>query len=60
VETVEHLRMVRNAGCDLVQGYLLGMPMPAEELPGWLRRVHAAGGDLCALVSAGEAIGLRA
>ena len=60
VETVEHLRMVRDAGCDLAQGYLLGLPMPAEEIPGWLRAVRDAGGDLCALVSAGAAVGQRA
>ena len=53
VETPEHLRMVREAGCDLAQGWLLGQPMPAEALPGWIRRVHAAGGDLCAQVMAG-------
>jgi predicted signal transduction protein with EAL and GGDEF domain len=60
VETVEHLRMVRDAGCDLAQGYLLGLPMPAEEIPGWLRAVQDAGGDLCAIATAGEAIGQRA
>jgi diguanylate cyclase (GGDEF)-like protein/PAS domain S-box-containing protein len=50
VETADHLRMVRAAGCDLAQGWLLGQPMPAEEIPGFVRRVRAAGGDLCALV----------
>jgi diguanylate cyclase (GGDEF)-like protein/PAS domain S-box-containing protein len=52
VETPEHLRMVREAGCDLAQGWLLGHPMPAEEIPGWVRSVQAAGGDLCALAVA--------
>ena len=52
VETVDHLRMVREAGCDLVQGWLLGHPMPADELPGWLRRVQDAGGDACAMAAA--------
>jgi diguanylate cyclase (GGDEF)-like protein/PAS domain S-box-containing protein len=56
VETPEHLRMVRAAGCDLAQGWLLGQPMPAEEIPGWVRGVQAAGGDLCALVLAGSAV----
>src|SRR3712207_8170096 len=28
VETAEHLQMVRDAGCDLAQGYLLAHPMP--------------------------------
>jgi diguanylate cyclase (GGDEF)-like protein/PAS domain S-box-containing protein len=52
VETPEHLRMVREAGCDLAQGWLLGHAMPAEEVPGWVRSVQAAGGDLCALALA--------
>jgi EAL domain-containing protein (putative c-di-GMP-specific phosphodiesterase class I) len=52
VETPEHLRMVRDAGCDLAQGWLLGHAMPAEEIPGWVRSVQAAGGDLCALALA--------
>ncbi|HLM05361.1 MAG TPA: EAL domain-containing protein [Blastococcus sp.] len=56
VETPEHLRMVRDAGCDLAQGWLLGHPMPAEEIPGWVRSVQQAGGDLCALAVAGCAL----
>jgi EAL domain-containing protein (putative c-di-GMP-specific phosphodiesterase class I) len=35
VETTEQLDMVRNAGCHLVQGYLLGRPAPSAE---WQRR----------------------
>jgi diguanylate cyclase (GGDEF)-like protein/PAS domain S-box-containing protein len=50
VETVEHLRMVRSAGCSLAQGWLLGQPMPGEEVLDWVRSVQRAGGDLCALV----------
>jgi EAL domain-containing protein (putative c-di-GMP-specific phosphodiesterase class I) len=56
VETPEHLRMVREAGCDMAQGWLLGHPMPAEEVPGWVRAVQQAGGDLCALAVAGGAV----
>lgn len=55
IETAEHLRMVRAAGCDLAQGWLLGQPMPAEAVPGWIRGVQAAGGDLCALATADRA-----
>jgi diguanylate cyclase (GGDEF)-like protein len=51
VETAEHLRLVREAGCDLVQGYLLGHPMPADQVLGWVRGVRAAGGDLCRLAA---------
>lgn len=52
VETVEHLRMVREAGCDMVQGWLLGHPMPGADVPGWIRRVRDAGGDVCAIAAA--------
>jgi len=31
VETQEELLLVRNLGCSLVQGYIFGKPMPAEE-----------------------------
>jgi EAL domain-containing protein (putative c-di-GMP-specific phosphodiesterase class I) len=60
VETGEHLRMVRAAGCDLAQGWLLGQPMPPESVPGWVRAVHESGGDLCALVLARAAEAERA
>jgi diguanylate cyclase (GGDEF)-like protein/PAS domain S-box-containing protein len=56
VETSEHLRMVREAGCDLAQGWLFGQAMPAEEIPRFVRSVQAAGGDLCALAVAGCAV----
>jgi EAL domain-containing protein (putative c-di-GMP-specific phosphodiesterase class I) len=49
VETAEHLQMVREAGCDLAQGYLLAHPMPASDVLRWASRVQAAGGDSCAL-----------
>jgi len=31
VETQEELALVRNLGCSLVQGYIFGRPMPAEQ-----------------------------
>ena len=56
VETPEHLEMVRAAGCDLAQGWLLGHPMSGDDLPGWMRRVEAAGGDLCAQALSAHAV----
>ncbi|WP_051683796.1 bifunctional diguanylate cyclase/phosphodiesterase [Blastococcus sp. URHD0036] len=54
VETPEHLHMVREAGCDLAQGYLLARPMPADAVMTWAGRVRAGGGDSCALALAGS------
>ena len=35
VETVEAWEMLRDSGCDIAQGFLLGRPMPIDELPIW-------------------------
>ena len=38
VETDEQLQRLRTMGCDMVQGYLLGRPVPADQLdltPRW-------------------------
>jgi EAL domain-containing protein (putative c-di-GMP-specific phosphodiesterase class I) len=35
IETPEQLHFLARIGCDQVQGYLLGRPMPAEELSAW-------------------------
>jgi EAL domain-containing protein (putative c-di-GMP-specific phosphodiesterase class I) len=35
VETVEEWDALRDAGCDLAQGYLLGRPMPIEAFDTW-------------------------
>ncbi len=37
VETVEHGVMLLQLGCELAQGYGIARPMPASDLPGWLR-----------------------
>jgi EAL domain-containing protein (putative c-di-GMP-specific phosphodiesterase class I)/CheY-like chemotaxis protein len=36
VETEDDWHLLREIGCDLAQGYFIGMPMAAAELPGWL------------------------
>jgi EAL domain-containing protein (putative c-di-GMP-specific phosphodiesterase class I)/DNA-binding response OmpR family regulator len=36
VEQVEQHRLLTEMGCNEIQGYLHGKPMPAEAVPGWL------------------------
>lgn len=37
VERVEDWMLLRKLGCDLAQGYYAGKPMPADELPRWIK-----------------------
>jgi EAL domain-containing protein (putative c-di-GMP-specific phosphodiesterase class I) len=37
VETLEHAQALLALGCHLAQGYGIARPMPAEQLPGWLK-----------------------
>jgi diguanylate cyclase (GGDEF)-like protein len=37
VETAAVQQMLRDLGCDTLQGYLLSRPLPAADLEGWLR-----------------------
>lgn len=37
VESVEHGLCLMRLGCDLGQGYGIAKPMPAGDLPGWMR-----------------------
>ncbi len=37
VETEDQLRILREQGCDIAQGYLIGKPMSAEALCNWIR-----------------------
>jgi EAL domain-containing protein (putative c-di-GMP-specific phosphodiesterase class I) len=36
VETEDEWQLLREIGCDLAQGYFIGVPMAAAELPAWL------------------------
>jgi diguanylate cyclase (GGDEF)-like protein/PAS domain S-box-containing protein len=36
VSTMEHARILRDLGCDLLQGYAFAPPMPADRLAGWI------------------------
>jgi len=37
------LRLLRDMGCDAIQGYFLARPMPADEVPDFLREQAAKG-----------------
>ncbi|MFG5408805.1 EAL domain-containing protein [Piscinibacter sakaiensis] len=56
VETEAQWRTLQRAGCDVVQGYHIGRPMPADELRRWMaqRRV-APGAAVTAALPAAEA-----
>ena len=43
VETEGELELMRDLGCDNVQGYLIAKPMPVEELIAWLQRHRVEG-----------------
>jgi len=38
VETPQHGFMLLQLGCELAQGYCIARPMPAAELPAWVKR----------------------
>ena len=42
VETVEQLRLVRELGCDVVQGYLISPPLEPNALKGWQTKFRRA------------------
>jgi len=46
VETVEQLNVLRNLGCDAVQGYFINKPLPEEKLAHYLVRKSDKKGSL--------------
>ncbi|MBS1144687.1 MAG: hypothetical protein H6R14_2093 [Proteobacteria bacterium] len=36
VETIDHILMLRELGCDIMQGYGFARPMPADRIPHWV------------------------
>jgi diguanylate cyclase (GGDEF)-like protein/PAS domain S-box-containing protein len=44
VETEDHARLLRGLGCDELQGYLFGRPIPPEEVPALLARFASVRG----------------
>jgi diguanylate cyclase (GGDEF)-like protein len=37
VETMDHVRILADLGCDMLQGYALARPMPALQIPAFVR-----------------------
>jgi predicted signal transduction protein with EAL and GGDEF domain len=46
VQTEETWRQLRGMGCDGAQGFLIGKPMAAREVPAWLASWDARGRQL--------------
>jgi EAL domain-containing protein (putative c-di-GMP-specific phosphodiesterase class I) len=42
VETIDQLRIVRELGCDCVQGYLVSAPLEPELLKSWMHKFRRA------------------
>ncbi|WP_034295384.1 EAL domain-containing protein [Herbaspirillum sp. RV1423] len=40
IETMEDWRLLQDSGCTIGQGYLIAKPMPANDLPIWLKGHH--------------------
>ena len=42
VETIDQLRIIRELGCDCVQGYLLSTPLEPAALKPWVQKFRRA------------------
>ncbi len=40
VEHPEQARLLKDVGCERMQGYWVAAPMPPEDIPGWVARYH--------------------
>ncbi|MBO4643316.1 MAG: EAL domain-containing protein, partial [Alphaproteobacteria bacterium] len=38
VETKEQLELLKQQGCDIIQGYYISKPIPASDIPDFLRK----------------------
>jgi EAL domain-containing protein (putative c-di-GMP-specific phosphodiesterase class I) len=38
VETWEHAAKLKSLNCQIIQGYAIARPMPAEQFPAWLQQ----------------------
>ena len=57
IETMEDWRLLQDFGCNIGQGYLIAKPMPANELPLWLKGHHRRLPELRPAPRAGESSG---
>ncbi|WP_016832238.1 EAL domain-containing protein [Herbaspirillum lusitanum] len=54
IETIEDWRLLQESGCSIGQGYLIARPMPANDLPVWLKGHHRRLGELRPLAGSAE------
>lgn len=47
VETLEDWYLVKNAGCDIAQGYFVSPPLPGDAIMPWSRQWERIRGSLC-------------
>jgi diguanylate cyclase len=40
IETAETWNLLRRLGCDLAQGYIVSPPIPADQIPGFVRKAN--------------------
>jgi len=52
IETAEERDVLIEFGCDQMQGFALGRPMPASEVPGWMAHRRSGADGLPAVVAA--------